>query len=234
MTFTQKQVQLGCSKDHLRDYLADVFATYVMGPAYCFALLYLRLEPVLAQRVCWRTPPDTNRAVVILGTLEWMSQKSNMDAYRAITETLRTEWRQVCTQAGQAEHPEKEVESQLKGWAAELAGIVWSTAAEMPMFSPESWMEADRLKYDFLQRKGAGPAAHQPRQLAVTALTTILNAAWLARAQDPSKQQRSRTWPKPHSNRPQPRAHALARVGSVRFKAHPWCGRPIAQKEHVP
>src|SRR5271157_2663315 len=55
-------------RDHVSSLLADVFATYTLGPAYVCANLLLRLNPFGAALVA-----DRLRAAVLLATLEWMN-----------------------------------------------------------------------------------------------------------------------------------------------------------------
>ena len=82
--FLDEEKGKGDHESHLRDYLADIFATYVMGPAYCFAVIYLRFDPLQAHKPADSHPSESKRAEVIFSTLAQMSKQEEGNPYMGI------------------------------------------------------------------------------------------------------------------------------------------------------
>jgi len=86
----------------IRTYLADAFATYVMGPAYACASLLLKLDPSGAGRDDQERGWDHIRARVILGTLDKI--KPGVAPQMAdIIAKLEKSWRVAVEQFGSVE-----------------------------------------------------------------------------------------------------------------------------------
>ena len=184
----EEQSAQGHSDMCLRDCVADMFATCAMGPAYCFAAVYFRLDPFSAGSPAGDHSPDTERAEVIFATLEWMSRQTGEDLYGPTVRGLRKKWERVLAQAGQQDTLAPERQAQLRQLVESLAEVVWRTAYSM--FSAQSWSQAERLRDEF-ERVASGPARLESESVKPNeqdALTAVLNGAWLARWQTPPKE----------------------------------------------
>jgi hypothetical protein len=176
--FIREKMVDGQIEAHLRDYLADVFGTYVMGPAYCYAAIYMRFDPLLAYEPLDDHPPDAMRAEVIFDALDWMSRaKLENDPYQSILEELRSQWQVVLAQAIVPARRALPMAGSFTTLVEELAQIVYSE--RQAMFSATAWGRAKQMRNDFLEGRNSA----QPQD----DLRSVLNAAWLARVQKPSQ-----------------------------------------------
>jgi hypothetical protein len=78
------------------EYFADVFATYVLGPAYAYTCTILRFDPTDAvsdqgsARQSYRHPASAKRFYMICKTLELM----NVEGYKGVIRGLKESWAQ--------------------------------------------------------------------------------------------------------------------------------------------
>lgn len=84
-------------QQHLRVFLADAFATYVMGPAYACSVILLRFNPRgndQGKQDKGIYPADAKRAYVVLSMLTKMYEKDLLTPppYGDILEKLKTAW----------------------------------------------------------------------------------------------------------------------------------------------
>lgn len=86
----------------IRTYLADAFATYVMGPAYACASLLLKLDPSGAGRDDHERGWDRVRALVILDTLKRIRPEVDPEMADIITK-LEESWNVAIEQFGPVE-----------------------------------------------------------------------------------------------------------------------------------
>jgi len=90
----------------LQELLADAFATFVMGPAYAYASILLRFDPLMDQNKVGCHASDPRRANFVLSFLEVMSEKGE-NIYAGIIETLKSELNSACSQAKQIREMEE-------------------------------------------------------------------------------------------------------------------------------
>lgn len=177
--YIAEQVIAGANETHLRDYLADIFATYVMGPSYGYAAVYLRFDPISASHAHSPHAPDVRRAEVIFRMLEWVSKnKMKDDPYIDTYQSLQAEWQNVMRQAGRMELLTPEETQQIAGWVAALADQVYSQDSVGLMYPAVQWERAIELLDGFLED-------HTFSRVNKTSddLRSVLNAAWLVRLQ---------------------------------------------------
>lgn len=172
--FIRSQAGKGRSAAQLRELLAEVFATSMMGPAYCYACIFLRFDPAWNPAGKADHARDGLRAEVMLGTLGWLSgNKLNKD-YDGILTTLRQEWTDLVSQAGLDGGAEKD--GAFAKLVDEMAGVVCDEP--QTRFSSSAWGRAQQMKAAFLN----GDQQVDP----LDDLRAVLNGAWLARAEHPS------------------------------------------------
>ena len=84
-------------KEEFEEYVADSFATYVMGPAYACAAIHVRLNPAAAEREPnVERRYDRERAEVILGTLRMMNEETKVtQEYWGILNRLEAHWNEM-------------------------------------------------------------------------------------------------------------------------------------------
>jgi hypothetical protein len=84
------------NRHHMRVYLNDAFATYVMGPAYACAAILLRFNPRAAYQDKIKNPADAKRAHVVLSMLrkmfEFKEDPNVVPPYGDILEKLKAGW----------------------------------------------------------------------------------------------------------------------------------------------
>ena len=144
-------------KDNVEEYIADAFATYVMGPAYAYAAILMRFDPFLACFDKWEweypSPSCAKRAFVILRILEKMQEKAsrddpaaNKETYNDVITGLRKEWRAALIQA---KLPENQVN---KGELEQLRSNLECLKSHQPKFVSDNFfkdIEALRNKMEF-------------------------------------------------------------------------------------
>ena len=162
----QKEIQL-------RDYLADLYATYVMGSAYVYASVYLRFEPIHSIRANGDHIPDTFRAEAIFNMLEWMSKKKAY-GFEEVIKKLRADWQNFLRLAGSPEHIEQQEKDQIIAWVKKLAQLVYDNDVGGQMYSVNQWHRARELKKNFEKTRSFN-------QESTDDVRNILNAAWLVR-----------------------------------------------------
>ncbi len=194
-------------RDHVSSLLADVFATYTLGPAYVCANLLLRLNPFGAALVA-----DRLRAAVLLATLEWMNSdhgEGTAGPFADVISKLRREWDVAVSQASRAAElivsrakaspvpgdahvaPAELVEPEntgdaagtvhendLRAWVAKACGQV--DKLQSARYKLERWEE----RQDWPSKLLADDGNWMPSRL-TTLPSDILNAAWIARLQHP-------------------------------------------------
>jgi hypothetical protein len=169
----------------LHEFFADVFATYALGPAYACTCVFLRLDPVDADREGATHPSALRRAHAIFRTLEAMDAAEGglVPTYAAVTAALRATWARTLAGAG---HPGVAVDAEhaarLDPFLDELYAML---RRELPTlrYGRPAWLRAERLA------AGMDPDRGSPALTAVDTIPDVLNAAWLARldaaSQDP-------------------------------------------------
>ncbi len=94
----------------LHDCLADAFATFAMGPAYAFATILLRFDPVDAYVNIADQASHAKRAAVVLEMLRHMDATAEFSQYAGIVSLLEEAWQEALDQAS----PQKELGAEEK------------------------------------------------------------------------------------------------------------------------
>jgi hypothetical protein len=166
---------------YLHEFFADVFATYVAGPAYAFVCLLLRFNPCDANVDGVTHPSAARRAAAILRTLELIdAEEARLNRlnhpYRSVVDELRVTWAESLQSTGQtAELPD--------GAVAELDDVVdrfWRliSAGVNPegMYAAAAWRRAQSIADGLAEGRAAGTFLRGDETM-----TDIVNGAWIAR-----------------------------------------------------
>jgi uncharacterized protein YbdZ (MbtH family) len=203
-------------------YMADVFATYVMGPAYACACLLLKLDPTAVGHGQQKEGWDLVRAHVVLETLERLSPGVQANVAETVT-TLRESWtaavnhlapqpadggrafvRELVTRVvNLLELVEERNQTRIKfdddafetsrQWAEEYF-------ADLPHPGEPQPVSGDRRPAE--DAAGATSVPSAERDLTGVTLTQVLNAAWYRRLQQPESAKaiatcvREHIWPR--------------------------------------
>jgi hypothetical protein len=167
-------------RQHVATYMADAIATYMIGPAYAYALILLRLDPRSPTENDPRAP-GLDRAFVVLEMLGHINKDAGaLSPYTGVINQLEEAWSSAVMQnQGQSTRPANEMELR------RCVAFVWEYLHD----------QVDELQY---------PTAHWTRigdwpGLLLEGVPSppielpdppdyrdVLNAAWLARARQPS------------------------------------------------
>lgn len=171
--FTEQHKDLGEEwMFYLEEYFADVFATYVLGPAYAYTCLLLRFDPASAHiEKDKRHPSYVKRAYAIVQTLRRMNGENDSKGdFQKPTDVLDGLWAQILLSAGQTAALSKEEE-------ARVGGIVFSFYEMLKDGAPGArfnrWSNA-RLRCGLVE-------APDGAQVADLNVSDVLNSAWLCR-----------------------------------------------------
>jgi hypothetical protein len=157
---------------HLNEVLADVFATYVLGPAYGYTTLLLRFDPLCAHDDTSTHPSATKRALAITKTLQRMSADlEEKQRFGKALANLNEAWRAILLSAGQS----AELDAAEQDWVTDVSKQFYDAFREArPGAIYRGWDEAVTLQ---LQLGEQSPAA----ATGSAQMRDVLNAAWLAR-----------------------------------------------------
>jgi len=211
--FVEEEGAIEPARSHLEDYLADAFATYVMGPAYAFAAVLMRFNPVSAYDDDYEHPADAKRAYFVFNILQLMNEQADLkDPYTGIIDQLRLEWNAALEQAKQPVKLETRDEEQLNKWIASLKAKDLLRKAITVTYSADRWDSAVELQGKIEQHLKDGERGIE--QLGSLELRDVLNAAWLSRIHNPGKTQMIENL-------------ALALFGKLRAKEAKVKGKPL-------
>jgi hypothetical protein len=163
--------------DYLEELFADLFATYVLGPAFACACILLRWDPWTAHKVGGRHPSSAKRVHWILKVLEETDENKGglLPTYGAVTRELRESWQRSLRLAGQPEQPDEKTVDQLDRWRRELYPAVGENAKMVgARYTEQDWIRAKAMA---TQLRGSDPLALQEGDR----LAMVLNAAWWCR-----------------------------------------------------
>ena len=150
--------------DEVKAWIADVFATSIMGPAFVWAAMLLRADPA--------SRSDDARVALMLRTLAGIS---SADAHVNEREHIKGIWEQAraCARGGAP------VGEDLDEAFAEVLDGVYRRI--LNPFAPANWDAALETLVDKLEDETPGAAEHITKGLQGNDLRTILVAAWHAR-----------------------------------------------------
>ncbi|MCW2701730.1 MAG: hypothetical protein JWQ45_3265 [Blastococcus sp.] len=183
----------------IRTYLADAFATYVMGPAYACACLLLKLDPLSVGRAedqAW----DLVRAEVVVGTLRHMAPKLQGNLTDTI-DKLQLSWNDAVAHLAPPAVSEGErrlVEPVVSSLVQALEVIELRNQTHI-RFDDNAFADAKRRAVGFFPDP---PAEGADPDLEAVTMVQVLNAAWYRRLQRPdsapdiARQVRDHIWPR--------------------------------------
>lgn len=184
----------GRAERYLQRLVADIFATYTMGPAYACAALLLRLTPYAPDAPeDSEHPTDIQRADVILSTLRVMNERAEQPKpYTDIINLLKEEWNSVASRvAARGTAPPADawpgclinvdelIRETLREFSFELrASALYPPKGEDGWLTSQAWYT--RLR-EYLSPARTGPLSSYIRITPASKLRDALNAAWLYR-----------------------------------------------------
>lgn len=173
----------------VKEYMADAFGTYVMGPAFACASLRLRLNPCGAPGTDPYPGLDRERAIVILGMLRKMD--STHGRFRPVVDQLEKDWRESRRVSVTRTSPvEKTKEKKLLRLVDEIQEIFLADLTDIPMYKDRDWTVAEGWANQWIDdarvKMPSVPADAGPDHT----LRDVLNAAWLWRIRSGSSDRR--------------------------------------------
>jgi hypothetical protein len=156
----------------MTEFLADAFATWVMGPAYACAALLLMFKPD-------RDLSAAERATVILGTLDRLSARDSTGLVSPSTpliHLLASLWQELLRQTSMEDRAEAD--------RAELDSIVYAAVKHLERVLPfAAYGERQTLSTAWLAEKLNVALEQRQPDIDASDLTVrdLLNAAWVAR-----------------------------------------------------
>jgi hypothetical protein len=158
---------------HANELFADLFAVYVLGPAYVFTCVLLRFDPAAAYQATSDHPSDDDRCRALLAMLVAMDAA----AYRKVADLLGDLWADSLGAAGL--EAKGAAGSGLAAWAVEL--IHPALRHNLPPAARYAgWASAVALAGEL---EGSAPVGQI--DLGAAGIADVLNAAWLARWRKP-------------------------------------------------
>ena len=150
------------------EHLADIFATYSLGPAFAFTSILLKFNPN-KNKDGESHPSDVKRVYIILKTLQKMEEDSK---YKIILSWLKEGWLDVLR------IPDQLDPSSLDNRLENLYGILEDEISEV-RFTRQNFLRANELSEKLCQ------CQEDTRDLAnqCYTLSEILNAAWICRVE---------------------------------------------------
>lgn len=182
------------AENHIRELVADAFATYTMGPAYACAAILLRLNPIDGGSDSPDHPTDAKRAEVVLETLRLMNEKASGEPpYTDIIERLEREWTSArgratpaTTSRSAASAPRLEELIDVKALIKETLSKFSSTVREAARFpdldADTGWLKAKDWHDKMMKALNSGESPLRNVKVVRTSkLRDALNAAWRCR-----------------------------------------------------
>lgn len=181
------------SRKHLTEFIADAFATYVMGPSYAYSVVLLKFDPTSASHDDDDQPADVKRLHVVFTMLGLMDQEAGGMAkpYESIITQLKEHWGNMSKSAGQEDVFESSDKHQLEA----LVNDTWEAfydclrdSARYPHEGKDYGLEVAQgwSKRWSEQLKEGNPLSIEK----VSGLNTyrdVLNAAWFCRMDYPDQ-----------------------------------------------
>ena len=174
-------------------YLADAFATYVMGPAYACAAILMRFNPRGAYEDRSKSPADAKRAHIVLSTLNeigTMSRDVGKDPnrtppYLSVADKLSKGWEAALAQA-KAEKPANWANElqRLDGWSERFSAEL-SRSYGNSLYEGTLWTSTLEALDELLQDNDPAQKLEGYEEWG-----DVLNAAWAARVNNSDDSQR--------------------------------------------
>lgn len=175
-------------QSQLEELFCDIFATFVLGPAFACNALLLQFNPPEAADLSPSHPTYDERAAAILAAMEFINARAPQPIYQQAIDRLREAWQDAVRQAlpvipNQAAHEQRL--NQAEDWAGELCALIDRQFRLGASFTPAAWQAAqalaDRLAgYPPPIYADLSDLAGQHSRDGLT-LVVLLNALWWAR-----------------------------------------------------
>ncbi len=167
---------------YVKEFLADAFATYLMGPAYAFPAILLRFDPTGSSALSRGLPLDTHRAYIVLEILKGMNSAITQP-YQWVIDYLTTKWEetQKRVNATPLTAPEKaRLDAVIEGWRRFPS--MFLPEAGYQHSGNEGWAIAGGWAQLWSeQAKNMVPLQLPPGIDHSSRLRDVLNAAWICR-----------------------------------------------------
>ena len=158
----------------MHEYIADIFATYCLGPAYVYTCVLLRFDPANPNQE-FRHPSDAKRVCAMLEALGKMNEaEENERPYSLILEELDRVW-QASVEAAGATLEADRTTALKEARFDEIYGLLEDAT---PAAKYSSLARADRLREEFDPQKRDKPQVRPD-----DTIPDVLNAAWLSRVE---------------------------------------------------
>jgi hypothetical protein len=169
------------AESYVKEFLADAFATYLMGPAYAFPAILLRFDP--SSPLSHHRPPDSHRAYVVLEILESMN-KGHLKPYDWVISYLTEKWAETRERVNAAEitNAEKaQLDALVTGWSN--FPPMFMPTAKYPDSGPDGWLIAAGWAQEWSNQLNAPGGQLEPLDGIdhSSRLRDVLNAAWICR-----------------------------------------------------
>ena len=185
--------------------LSDAFATYTMGPAYAYAMMYLRFNPLSARLADAERPPDVLRAHMVLSMLQAIDDEEEKK-FTGIAKELETSWGDMLRRAG-TDDLSKEEKQAVTEQAARIRyvyGRALFPTARYPLAGKddEGWVVAEKWAGTWgkilrenqpltgtvkEEQPGEGTQTDKIYVKKKSKLRDAINAAWLCRVKNKSE-----------------------------------------------
>jgi hypothetical protein len=159
---------------HLHEYFADIFATYVTGPALAATCVLSRFDPSDATEPSETHPSHVDRVYLMLRTLEELDRDANTPAYGALRALIRKTWGEILNAAGRPTTLDPGDQTRLDAIFTALYPIV---TAGVPQLRYDGMLVAHQVKRAINEGKPAPAGA---------SVIDVVNGAWLARIERPA------------------------------------------------
>lgn len=178
----EKQSKLSeTEKSYYREFFADLFATYVLGPAYVCTCLEIRFNPVAAWNETSQThPSDMRRSFLITAMLKRMAKVQQRD-FTDVPGTVNQRWLDSLNDAGNPYYPPPDS----KDLDRLSAHFYQAFRDARPELEYRTWASAQGLAGLLPNSRQFPPGTH---------FTDLLNGAWLARLQGWDVGERTKQW----------------------------------------
>jgi len=189
-------------RKHVGVLFADAFATFMMGPAYACAAIFLRFDPSNAGAETAEMPSDNRRALIVFKILRRMNKEASdrfNPIYTPVIDDLERRWRQMIERAGATEAISEAKRQDTEEQDAEKQGVakwqryegIWEALNPPNLLrearyphkgEKEGWKKAEKWAEELKEVLDRKREDVQPSS--TDKLRDVLNAAWLRRLKD--------------------------------------------------
>jgi hypothetical protein len=184
--FKKKKTFPGESERWVEEIFADVFATYMAGPALACSAILLQFAPGWAFKETETHPPFDQRTAAIIKVLDHLQLAAGSSRWPSSNPArlLENSWRQIVPDSAVTnEMAQARQRACVK--AEECLAIVERWYSRSEPYSAKRWAAAQRLARDLEQLATTNPDRLRPlldkHQLSLNNLDDLLNGLWCAR-----------------------------------------------------